>query len=210
MARLSSQDPLEKFRFKVEILTSAGDSAATLVNLKAGFKEVQMPKRSTNKILYRDSLSPEIHMISPGLSNTEDITLSRGLVAADSFGFYYWASESHTGGPTDAAFNHLAVVPYGSASGALNYKDNMKKDLLITVFDRTGAPARAWKVYNAFVVNFIPGSDLNATEDSEKAMESITICYEDFEEVKVADNTSVVNPTAAETLVTAEQTAAQA
>lgn len=180
MARLSSADPLEKFRFRVDILMSAGEAGvSTPVSMRAGFKEVQMPKRSTNKILYRDSLSPEIHMISPGLSNTEDITLSRGLIADESGGFYAWASQSHKGGPTDAAFSN----PLLTAPEQLDYKNTMRKDLTISMLNRQGVVARAWRVYNAFVVNFVPASDLNASEDSEKSVETITVAYEDFEEL---------------------------
>ena len=36
--------------------------------------------------------------------------------------------------------------------------------------------------YNAFPVNFTPSSDLNAGEDGEKAMEQLTLAYEDFRE----------------------------
>lgn len=199
MARLASADPLEKFRFQVEIMASAtttvgGATTTGFSTLRAGFKEVQMPKRSTNKILYRDSLAPETHLISPGLSSTEDIILSRGLVGTESFGFYRWASESHQGGPTDAVFNTASLT----APAQLNYKDNMRKDLRITMFDRGGSAARQWMVYNAFVVNFAPGSDLNSTEDSEKAMESLTLAYEDFVEVSVGTTTPIVASTDSE------------
>lgn len=182
MARAASQDPLEKFRFKIDIvfgtITATGAAPKEIV-MRAGFHDAQMPKRATNKISYREGNNPELSSLSPGLSSTEDIVLSRGLVAQNATGFYKWASQSHEGMATDAVFDFTVEHTATSTPEA----EDLRKDLTITMFDRTGAPARKWFVSNAFVVNFAPGSDLNASEDGEKSLESITLAYEDFYEI---------------------------
>ena len=53
------------------------------------------------------------------------------------------------------------------------------------MLDREGNIARQWIAYNAFPTAFNPGSDLNASEDGEKSLESLTLGYEDFKEIQV-------------------------
>jgi len=190
MARSALRDPLEKFRFSVDIIV--GEFTLNLdaitadptipaikkpIMMRAGFHDVQMPKRATNKIIYREGNSPEISSISPGLSSTEDIVLSRGLVSENSTGFHKWASQSHKGDDTTSS---LAMDIDHSLSAE---DENLRHDVIINMLDRTGKIARRWFISNAFVVNFIPGSDLNSSEDGEKSLESITLAYEDFYEI---------------------------
>lgn len=178
MARSSTTDPLEKFRFLVE-WSNDGDSEATGIG-RAGFFEVGMPKRSTNKISYREGHDPDINMLSAGLSSMEDITLTRGLVKHDaaSNAFYKWMSAVH---------NPQAGAPGIRGSGATRDPNQAayeyRKDLTIKILDRSGAVARIYKLYNAWPVNFVPASDLNAGEDGDKALESLTLAYEDFQEL---------------------------
>lgn len=190
MARSASSDPLEKFRFKIDIVfgtvTPEGGTPKSIV-MRAGFHDAQMPKRATNKITYREGNNPETSALSPGLSSTEDIVLSRGLVAENSTGFYKWANQSHQGMATDTPFDF--TIEHSATANP--EAEDLRKDLTITVFDRTGTPARRWFVSNAFVVNFVPGSDLNAAEDGEKSLESITLAYEDFYEISADDEGAI-------------------
>lgn len=201
MARSSTNDPLEKFRFEIYFLISSNDleegveikdkdgkvldKGTVTQGTALGFMSVQMPKITTNKISYRegDNLI-NVSSLSPGLSSTEDIALTKGIIKGPASSlFYTWASSIHGGGDTTADFNYLDTQDKSSIT------ENVfqRKHIRIVMKDRTGKPARAWDVYNAFPVQFTPGSDLDATADDAKAIESLTIAYESFNERTVTD-----------------------
>jgi len=193
MARSSTKDTLEKFRFGVTWgdndpgLTTIQDVNGELIAIdsnlaKAGFHDVQMPKRTTNKIMYREGNDPDISSVSAGLSTMEDIVLSRGLMssAASFKEMQAWTQLIHSTTDTSSSLTYdldKVKKPTGS--------NNYRKEVWIFMYNRDGTLARAWKLYNAFPVSFVPGSDLNASEDGEKSLEQITLAYEDFMEVDV-------------------------
>lgn len=175
MARSSAVDPLEKFRFAVS-WSSTGDSEKTALT-RLGFHDVQMPKRSTTKINYREGIDPDINQVSAGLSTMEDVVMSRGVIITDANDeFYKWMSAVHNPTTGHVAREALSARPANAAAA------NYKKDVTVQMLDREGNVARQWTLFNAFPVNFVPASDLNAGEDGEKAMESLTLAYEDFRE----------------------------
>lgn len=176
MARSSVVDPLEKFRFAIS-WSNAGDSEGTAL-VRVGFHDVQMPKRSTTKIAYREGIDPDINQQAPGLSSMEDVVMSRGVIIKDNNNeFYKWASAVHN--PTAG---HVGREALGArASNAASHK--FRKDVTIQLLDREGKVARQWILYQAWPTNFVPSSDLNAGEDGEKAMEQLTLAYEDFKEL---------------------------
>jgi phage tail-like protein len=180
MARSASVDPLERFRFEVRWSNDGASEGTALVRL--GFHDIQMPKRSTTKISYREGLDPDVNQLAAGLSSMEDIVMSRGVIIEDANGeFYKWMSAVHR--PTSGHVGRDALGARGVA--ALN---NYKKEVVIKLLDREGNVARQWVLYNAFPINFVPASDLNAGEDGDKAMEQLTLAYEDFKEMAIAGN----------------------
>jgi phage tail-like protein len=180
MARSSKVDPLERFRFEVRWSSDAGSEGTALVRL--GFHDIQMPKRSTTKISYREGIDPDINQVAAGLSTMEDIVMSRGVIIEDANGeFYKWISAVHK--PTAGHVGSEAINARGKA--ALN---DYKKDITIKLLDREGNVARQWLLSNAFPMHFTPASDLNAGEDGDKAMEQLTLAYEDFKEMAIAGN----------------------
>lgn len=179
MARPAANDPLEKFRFLVDF-EGIG---------RAGFHDVQMPKRTTTKGTYREGTDKDINQLFAGLSTMEDIVMSRGMVsmdAAHASDFYKWVALVHA---PSSGNDRPNARPAGSAS------NDYKKEVTIKMLNRDGTLARVWKLYNAFPVNYVPGSDLNAGEDGEKSMETLTLAYEDFQELSPADSTSAKNTT---------------
>lgn len=175
MARSSIVDPLEKFRFAIQWSSDGDSENSGLVRL--GFHDIQMPKRSTTKGTYREGIDPDINQLFAGLSSMEDITLSRGVIIDDQNNeFYKWMSAVHN--PTSGHVGRQALAARASNAAAARYR----KDITIQILDREGNVARQWTLFNAFPVNFVPASDLNAGEDGEKAMESLTLGYEDFKE----------------------------
>lgn len=177
MARVATNDPMEKFRFLVDF--SLPDSSAPV---RLGFHDVQMPKRTTNKIMYREGGDPDISGVSAGLNTMEDIVLNRGLIAGDGAqanDFLKWAKTVHPSTP--------GITTHNSATTALHGSNSYRSEVTIKMLDREGKVSRAWKIHQAFPVSFIPGSDLNAAEDGEKSLESLTLTYEDFQELAVAE-----------------------
>ena len=177
MARVCDSDPLEKFRFLVDFSLPGSVSPA-----RTGFHDIQMPKRATNKIMYREGQQQDISSISAGLSTMEDIVMNRGVIAADGLvanDFIKWCSAVKP--LTSAGKLGVNEVAGSDEYGAKDYRS----DVVIKMLDRAGVVVRAWKLYNAFPMNFVPGADLNASEDGEKSLESLTLTYEDFQELAV-------------------------
>lgn len=175
MARSAIVDPLEKFRFAIS-WSSDGQSEGTPLT-RLGVHDMQMPKRTTTSGTYREGIDPDIPQKFAGLSSLEDVTLSRGIIIADpNDEFYKWMSAVHK--PTSGHVARAALAARASDAAANQYK----KDVTIKLLDREGNVARQWTLFNAFPVHFTPGSDLNAGEDGEKSMESLTLSYEDFKE----------------------------
>ena len=179
MARSSKVDAIEKFRFTISF-----DGLS-----RAGFHDVSIPKQTTTKGEYREGNAPENVQLFAGLSKMEDVVMSRGLTTNQDF--YSWVKlvfdpeKLPEGQPNVQGTD---VVPLGNA-------EKYRKDLTITLWARTGKPAKQWIIYNAFPVSFQPGSDMNASEDSEKSMEQLTVAYESFIELSGAD---IVAPAAGE------------
>lgn len=188
MSRSATQDPLEKFRFAVnwgadttdELDVNGAEQPLTSPVAKAGFHDVQIPKRSTTKVAYREGVDPDVSSQSAGLTSMEDIVLSKGLVpdAADFAEFSAWVAQVHSGGDTTAKLD-ATVDRARPKTGALVYR----KDVTIWMYNRSGEIKRVWKLYNAFPVNYVPGSDMSADDDGEKSLESLTLGYEDFIEI---------------------------
>jgi len=176
MARSISNDPLDKFRFKVWV---QGNDGAKDKFTRAGFQSCQMPKRNTNKVMYREGTYQDISLGSAGLSIMEDIVLSKGLVPNNS-DFYAWAKQVH-----DPKFSS-SDIPILLESTAQDPSDKTlayRREVIITMYDRTGVAKRQWKLFNAFPINFTPGSDLDASADDGKSIASITLHYDDFIEI---------------------------
>jgi len=175
MARSASVDPLEKFRFQVS-WTSEGDSEGTAL-IRLGFHDVQSPKRTTTKGTYREGIDPDINQLFAGLTSMEDITLNRGLIIQDpNDEFYKWASAVHN--PTSGQVGRQALSARSPDAASNSYR----KDVTIKVLDREGNTARQWTLFNAFPVHFAASSDLNAREDGDKSLETLTLGFEDFKE----------------------------
>lgn len=196
MARSSTSDILEKFRFGVSWGGNEGSQtiqvAGTNVDVnpadsvKAGFTDIQMPKRATNVVTYREGNNPDVFSKSAGLNTFEDIVCSRGLLRDFTARneFLEWASLVHGGDSTDStlSYNSRADGVSKTNSAGLEYR----KDVTIWMYDRAGNVVRQWKLYNAWPANYVSGSDLSASEDGEKSLEQLTLTFEDFIEIKIA------------------------
>lgn len=132
--------PLPKFHFQVE-----------WGGTKIGFTEVTGLDVETEVIEYRDGSMREYSKIKqPGMQKYPNITLKRGVFAADNEYFAWWNTVS------------------------LNKIE--RRDLTISLLNENHEPVVVWKVKNAWPTK-ITSTDLKA-EGNESAIESIELVHE--------------------------------
>jgi len=192
MARSAEQDPLEKFRFRVTILTldpSLSGAVETLANTaqfsnpvlrvftRAGFSKVTTPKVSVKEITYRENIDNTRFIKVPGLSNYEPITLSRGVTKnRDLYDWYRLVND-------EIALLAVAGELSRDAQYTILQSEYFRKDVVIEVLDREGKPIKAYYLFNCWPNAYSPGNDLDA-QSEEKLVEELTLTYEFFLELE--------------------------
>lgn len=132
--------PLPKFHFQV-------DWGGT----KIGFTEVTGLEVTTEKLEYRDGASPEYSKIKmPGMQTFGDLTLKRGIFAADNEFYDWWNSVS------------------------LNKIE--RRDITISLLNENHEPIVVWKVKNAWPTK-VTSTDLNSSSN-EVAVETMILAHE--------------------------------
>lgn len=132
--------PLPKFHFQV-------DWGGT----KIGFTEVSGLNIENKLIEYRDGASPEFSKIKmPGMREFSNITLKRGVFAADNE-FYQW----------------LDTISLNTVE---------RRDVVIKLLNENHEPVVTWKIKNAFPIK-IQSTDLKA-DGSEVAIEQLDLAHE--------------------------------
>lgn len=132
--------PLPKFHFQV-------DWGGT----KIGFTEVTGLEVTTQKLEYRDGASPEYSKIKmPGMQEFGDLTLKRGIFAADNEFYDWWNSVS------------------------LNKIE--RRDITISLLNENHEPVVVWKVKNAWPTK-VTSTDLNSSSN-EIAVETMILAHE--------------------------------
>lgn len=195
MARPSTSDPLEKFRFRVTVVSidaSVSGGIETVAGLsgqgtffknnfavvaRAGFSQVTMPKASIGEITYRENIDNLRSSKVPGLVKFDPITLSRGVTASrDLYDWYRLVNDEL------ALLSVANELSRDSVKGPVQ-SDNFRKDVVIEVLNRKGDPIKAWYLFNAWPTVYAPGNDLDASSE-EKLVESLTLTYEHFLELE--------------------------
>lgn len=220
MARSSSLDALEPFRFNVFVFNTGLDVASIAQTftgfLRAGFTEVDMPRQVTTSIRYRENIDPVHPQKAPGITEYEPVVLRRGVTTNSDF--FRWASQVH---------NSATVISTGierdrgdAAEAPPAESQLFRRDILIVLYGREGAnPSedptgqlqklqgvagaatsgfglsafgahKAWILRNAFVSAYKPGDQLSAMDDSRKLVEELEITYESFDELSLETITS--------------------
>jgi phage tail-like protein len=145
-------DPYENFRFRVR-----WDGRHV-----AGVSRVGGLERTTQVVKHREGGDPSWSPNSPGRTEYA-ITLERGIT--HDLEFQQWATKVW----------HLSGGPGGEAS----LKD-VRKDLTIEFYDEAGRLALAYRIYRAWVSEYVALPDLDANANT-VAIESITLEHEGFE-----------------------------
>ena len=132
--------PLPKFHFEVQ-----------WGGTRIGFTEVSGLEVSTEKIEYRDGASKEYHKIRmPGMQTFGDLTLKRGIFAADNEFYDWWNT---------VALNKIE-----------------RRDITISLLNESHEPVVIWKVKNAWPSK-VTSTDLNAS-GNETAIETLVLAHE--------------------------------
>lgn len=181
MARSTAFDAFEKFRFTVtwsDGTSDAAGSAATKLS-RAGFHDMDMPQRNTTVGEYREGLDGDFVQLFSGLNRYANIGMHRGVTTSDDF--YNWAKDCHNpethAGKVSVASNTSTSLAAGSPQ--------IRKDLVVQLYDRSGTVVKAWKLLNCIVVDFKPGDKLDASEDGVKLMEELSVRPEEVIEMTV-------------------------
>lgn len=132
--------PLPKFHFEVQ-----------WGGTRIGFTEVTGLEVTTEKIEYRDGASKEYHKVKmPGMQTFGDLTLKRGIFAADNEFYAWWNS---------VALNTIE-----------------RRDITISLLNESHEPVVVWKVKNAWPSK-VTSTDLNAS-GNESAIETLVLTHE--------------------------------
>jgi phage tail-like protein len=154
-------DPYKNFKFRVK-----WDGQYV-----AGISRISALKRTTEVIEHREGGDPSTPRKSPGQTKYEAITLERGV----------------TQDPAFAAWADL-VWKLGAALGSESALANFRKDIYIEFYNEAGQLVLAYKVYRAWVSEYVALPDLDADANA-IAIEHIKLENEGWER-----DTSVVEP----------------
>ena len=132
--------PLPKFHFQV-------DWGGT----KIGFTEVSGLEVTTDKIEYRDGVSPEyVKTQMPGMQTFGEITMKRGTFAGDNEFYEWWNT---------VALNTIE-----------------RRDVTLSLLNEAHEPVVVWKIKNAWPTK-VTSTDLNST-GNEVAVETLVLVHE--------------------------------
>jgi len=163
MARTGTLDPLSTYRFIVHIKIDNDFVAFE----RLGFESVTLPRIDIQKQQYREMgrhLSPRNIVEGATFS---PITMRRGKTYGQDF--YNWM------GLVYRAF-------YGDSDGNTS---NYRGTIVIDHMDRSGNVTKKYVVLNASPITYMPGTSLNAMDDSSVCIETLMLDYEGFIELSV-------------------------
>jgi phage tail-like protein len=136
-------DPLKNFRFRVRY----SDSLTPF----AGVSKITGMKRTTEVIKHRSGGDPATSTKLPGKIEFDPVVLERG-VAVNAIEFEQWANKAWSFA--------------NSASGRETSLKDFRRDIVIDVYDETGQKAVSYHVFNCWVSEYQPISDLDANANA--------------------------------------------
>lgn len=178
MARPSSKDPLDKFRWAVSV---EGFN-------RLGFSSCETPSMTINTQSYPEGGS---HLWPKKIIDSVElkpVTLMRGVTS--DFNFHEWAIQFMElyRGRLDQG-NKAPVALLQTQQPPSTYRKTIQIDHL----DRAGRIVKSYILYNAFPIEYKPASDFSSDADDTLSMEKLVLAYESFE-VKINPNNLDTNP----------------
>lgn len=187
MARPSTKDPLDKFRWSVKI-----DGFSRL-----GFASCETPSVALNITKYPEGGN---HLFPKNIVDSVEyrpVTLQRGVTS--DLNFDKWISDYF-----DFIQGKLQHVNVPSAANGFNTEDanqqevvpspEYRKTVIIEHLDRVGRAVKIYTLYNAFPIEYKPASDFSADTDDTLSMEKLVLTYESFDVVSITPDTNPLNP----------------
>lgn len=210
MARPSSSDPIERFRFRLTVI--AIDLSVTgIVDTAAGLamsKLLQAAQSSNDLLRNIGNLGTMLGVISrAGFSEVtipsvriNEITYRENIDNqrfSKQAGLAKYESISLRRGVTsnrdlynwyrfvndDIAMLNVAQELGRNSKITINQNENYRKDVILEVLDRTGTSIKAWYMFNAFPIFYKGGNDLDANGE-DKLVEELELTYEFFLELE--------------------------
>lgn len=169
MARNSSKDPLDKFRFAVTI-----DGFTRM-----GFSSCETPAMTVNTQKYAEGGS---HLWPKQIVDSVEfkpIALQRGV--SSDFNFHNWAIQ------------FMELYQGKRDNGLSTRPGEYRRDVTIEHMDRAGRIVKRYRLHKAYPIEYKPASDFSADGDDLLSMERLVLVYESFEVLPNPNNESV-NP----------------
>lgn len=175
MARPSTNDPLDKFRFSVQI------NGFT----RAGFTQVESPGISLSTTEYHEGgnhLNPR-QLVDK--ASYKPVTLQRGVT--DNADFLTWIMTVYNRISGGANTSALGSNPNDNINNRWQSTAPFGKNVIINHLDRGGRIVKTYTLLNAFPVEFQPASDFASDGDDAFSIEKLVLKYEG---IQVNINTS--------------------
>lgn len=174
MARPSSKDPLDKFRWLVEIdgFTRLGFTSVSIPSLKISIKNYPEGGNHLFPLSIVDSV------------NFEPITLTRGVMS--DLNFQDWIQ----------SYYDLITKPPTKQQGTQttepqNQIKTYKKEVIIKHLDRTGRPVKKYIIKDAFPIEYKPADDFASDTDDTYSLEKLVLAHEGFEVESLQESYSI-------------------
>lgn len=168
MARPSSKDPLDKFRWSVAV-----DGFTRL-----GFASCDVPGYSIQTKSYAEGGQ---HLFPKQIVDSisfKPVTLTRGVTA--DLSFHDWATQS-------------LIVARGVTSDGKSPIE-YRRDVTIKHLNRRGDVVKAYTLINAYPIEYEVASSFSSDADDVLSMEKLVLTYESFTVVSAERDSNPLNP----------------
>jgi len=168
MARPSSKDPLDKFRWTVSIQSGGIETFTRL-----GFSSVETPEVNINVKSYAEGGA---HLFPKQIIDSvqyKPVTLMRGVTSDTNF--HEWAIQY-----IELVSGNRDQSRLGSAAGPQLPPSEYRRDVIIEHKDRAGRTVKRYVLKNAFPIEYKPASNFSADADDMLSMEKLVLAYESF------------------------------
>jgi phage tail-like protein len=188
MARPSSKDPLDKFRWSVEI-----DGFDRL-----GFASCETPSVALNTNKYAEGGN---HLFPKNIVDSVEyrpVTLQRGVTSDLNFDKWITSYFDFIRGKVEQVKQNL-VAPSIYNPDPLYLPERFptpeyRKTVIIKHLDRAGRAVKIYTLYQAFPIEYKPASDFSSDTDDTLSMEKLVLCYESFSVESITPDTNPLNP----------------
>ncbi len=174
MARPASKDPLDKFRWAVEIdgFTRMGFASCDVPSLQIQTKAYPeggqhlAPKQIVDSVAYKP------------------VTLTRGVTS--NVDFDGWARQFIE--LVRGSIDKVGIL--GAFNNNNNKSTDYRRDVKIHHLNRKGQKVKTYTLYKAFPTEYVPASEFSSDGDDMLSMEKLVLTYESFDVVSTSTDSN--------------------